>query len=493
MSGTVIVIADADKHVSKEEALDITKEQFEQLQSSVKLWRQWRKSTIQQNQKRNPNLKTKSRQWDQIQGPVLFARDQKFYIRTNRWVGTISSPQIVLQLQPKFPVKAALNIICSNALRNSSMEFNLPPQLDFLSQVGEDEMGFSVAYLFVSFVDSVFQSGARASYYTVQEKLHKPKGRILIATQMRKQQGILFPVHCSYQVHSYDNLENRLIKSGLKQLLYVIQSHSMQSYSPELISRLEYKIREHISKFDDIQVSDTTFDPRRLPKINYNQQNAYYQPACSLAGLILSQSSSSLQGDRSSGSLVLGSCWLYNMANEFEQYVRDSLRVSECLRGIAKGQVNWSLGDDVRMEPDLVLNNCVLIGDVKYRTYSPAKRRSDLFQILAYASTSIATLQDTVLVYAAVDKNFVDQSKKLQTFKTCEDLSEYLLLQDIRENVLLRCMQCTFLVDLLCSWDYEKRIWCCCLNLPESSHSMLAAQLAHVISLLEKHLPDLTL
>ena len=506
-----ICIEDADRNVSKEVILsDITEDDFNSLKASLHAWYSWRKdiisSTISSSasnfKKKNSNNSNNSSIY--FIGPVLFHRDGNYMLRINRWIGTISSSRVTIELKPKFPVKAALNIVCTNAMRNFNI-FSSPPHESFMSQYQEEDIGISVAYLLISFVENIIKMGIRAHYVKKNICTVQTRGKILLSKQMIKQKGLLFPVHCQVQDYTYDTIENQYIKAAIQRLLIMIQNGTMHSYDKELLKIIIRKLKEILTYFNQYYISDIIFRPDNLPNIYFDKLNQYYKPACSISSMIFSKS---FCGSISSSSMfelgnddnnikkqkqIFGSCWLYNMANEFEQFVRDSLKSFDSLSTIGKGHVDWSMQkNQVHMEPDLVLDNMTLIGDVKYRKYSQSKRRPDIFQILAYSNTKISTLQDVVLIYASVESLFLKQaltSNSIEKLESCSDFNEYIIYNDIRENIILICKECSLIVDLLCSWDFEKRIWCCCLNLPESTHKELKMQISHIAEIIIKHLP----
>merc|ERR1712137_1359581 len=188
--------------------------------------------------------------------------------------------------------------------------------------------------------------------------------------------GMVFPVHCQVQIHTYDTEENRFIKAALLRILTMIQNHTMQSYDKSLLSSLLQKIKEYLYQFDQAGVTSKIFYFGNIPRFHFHKLNSYYETSISISSIIISNSScGSLSNLQTGSNSIFGSCWLYNMANEFEQFVRDSLRRSERLSSICKGHVDWSMQkNQVHMEPDLVIDNRTLIGDVKYRKYSQSKR-----------------------------------------------------------------------------------------------------------------------
>ena len=507
--GKVIVVEDADKQISKEVVLDITEKQFIELKKTLQSWLAWRRKEKKQEDTKTTPIVRKSKkkaggktyQDFQTIGPILKKEGENFILIVNRWVGTISISDLIIELRPKFSVRASNNIICANALKKSNVNFFKSPNFTkegasavgqpLFSSIEEDEMGLVVSYLFVSFLEEIFKKGVRSDYHLKEVFCLNTKGKILISKQMKKQQGILFPVHCLVQRFSYDIPENQIIKAALKRIIYLLNSNQQLSYgNSEKIALLIEKLTSFYGKFNQMNISTlANVSYASLPKIRYTKLNSYYQPACSIAKMILHSSKSNLENNSKTGERMISSCWLHNMANEFEQFVRDSLQEGERLTELEKGRVEWTMSDsdEVRMEPDLVLDNSLLVGDVKYRVYSPAKRRSDLFQILAYSSTKIAVMQDTVLIYATADQ--VVKESKMDVFSSCSEFTDHLFSRDLRENKTVCCTGCSFICDLLCSWNLDKRIWCCCLDLPNSTFKQLKEQLKHVIDIIEKHLP----
>ena len=149
-------------------------------------------------------------------------------------------------------------------------------------------------------------------------------------------------------------------------------------------------------------VRRTNFAPTAVPDVVFTRLNRHYQPAVSLASLLLRSASLDLGAGG-----ARGSAFLIDMNSAFEQFVRRALR--DALNARAERfpdrppRTRLDRAGVVPLKPDLCLiedEQVVWAGDAKYkRLPAGAYRNADLYQLLAYAVA--LDLPGGTLVYAA--------------------------------------------------------------------------------------------
>jgi 5-methylcytosine-specific restriction enzyme subunit McrC len=144
------------------------------------------------------------------------------------------------------------------------------------------------------------------------------------------------------------------------------------------------------------------FAPAAVPDVSFTRLNRHYQPAVSLASLLLRCASL----DLGSGG-ARGSAFLIDMNKAFERFVRGALRVAlgADIARFPDRPPRHHLDKEgvVPLKPDLCLlgdRRVLWVGDAKYkRLPAGAYQNADLYQLLAYAIAF--DLPGGTLIYAA--------------------------------------------------------------------------------------------
>ncbi len=149
-------------------------------------------------------------------------------------------------------------------------------------------------------------------------------------------------------------------------------------------------------------VSRLEFARSAVPDIVFTRLNRHYQPAVSLASLLLRSASLELGAGG-----TRGCAFLVDMNDVFERFVRNALRaelgVDEA--GFPERPPRTLLDEAgvVPLRPDLCVvqqRRVVWVGDAKYkRLPAGGYRNADLYQLLAY--TVALDLAEGTLIYAA--------------------------------------------------------------------------------------------
>lgn len=296
-------------------------------------------------------------------------------------VGVLVARDIQVAVQPKVPLH---NLFLMLGVRTPELGAQL-------ARFGEDEdLLTAMARFFAESVERATVRGTLRGYRGTEEHLVAPRGRIDMATQLRRP-SLPSPVACRYDEFTDDIFENRVLVAALDRVRRV------PGLPPHLRSRLEHLATRlgtvHLGPVDPRAVDD--WRPTRL--------NRHYEVALRLAAIVLRNVSL-----RNSAGDIAAPAFMVDMNVLFQDFVFDRLR--NALRGRLEvsAEPTVHLGEQRRlaMRPDLIFrppgsprsSGAVFVGDAKYKLSSGPARMSDYYQLLAY--TTALGLDEGVLVYA---------------------------------------------------------------------------------------------
>lgn len=252
----------------------------------------------------------------------------------------------------------------------------------------DDDLWPAIAETLCRHAERAVLRGVLQGYVTEEESLPLVRGRIRVADQIARRQGMLLPVEVRYDEYSIDIAENRILRTALRRMLTV--------------PRLAPAIRARLSHLDGRLDGVTPLVAGApLPSWRPTRINARYHAALRLAGLVLRHQSFEV----GPGGLSVAS-FVVDMARVFEEFVTTALREAWCSRpGSTRSQYPTALDADraVRMKVDvvhLVDKRPLIVADAKYKLESSSGRypNADHYQLLAYC-TALA-VSTGWLVYA---------------------------------------------------------------------------------------------
>lgn len=346
--------------------------------------------------KETPGVRLSREQLDALQGmhpsPAIEVRptpgEQGVYDLTpGSMVGVVRLPDLTIEIAPKVSVQQVIFLI-SYALGQLRL---LPTRVD----VGIADLVEAMVRVFHDRVHRATHRGLLHGYETREEALHVVRGRIRIDDQLRRRFGLAVPIEVSYDEFTPDIPANQLLKAAVRRL-----------------ARLPLRSRESrrllgAMRTVFVNVSDIDYRPAdTLPDPPLNPLNAHYQPALSLARLILRSTTFELAEGR-----VRAASFLIDMNKVFEDFVvvalREALRLTAGVfpQGAQNRRLCLDQEERVRLEPDISWwenGRCTFVGDTKYKRASGNDaRNADIYQVLAYAVA--AGLPSALLIYAAAD------------------------------------------------------------------------------------------
>lgn len=309
--------------------------------------------------------------------------EDRYDLTADQRIGLVCLPELVVEIRPKVPMSSVLFLV-SYACGATSW-FDQLPELD-----GDPDLAEILALMLARMVQQSTRRGLLNGYQSEEESLQAPRGRILFDQQLRRRLTFLPPIDVRHDVFTADVLENRLLVAALG-----------------LMARLPHRwggTKREISRADRLfgAVQRIHFAPWAVPDVVITRSNRHYQPALSLARLLLRSASL----DIGAGG-ARGVAFLIDMNRAFEEFVRNSLR--EALRvdrsAFPERSPKYRLDEAgvVPLKPDLCLiggQRVVWAGDAKYKRLPVgAYRNADLYQLLAYAVA--LDLPGGMLIYAA--------------------------------------------------------------------------------------------
>lgn len=346
-------------------------------------------------------------------------------------IGVTDTGSVVISIQPKIAIERVMFLISyavdPSCWKELSSEY-----------AGHDSLVEAIAPAFCRLVSRATYRGLLHGYRATEDAMCTVKGRIRFDDQIRDRFGIAPPVEVSYDEFTEDITENQLLRAAIHRLRRLRLRSS-------LTVRALHEIED---AFYGVQL--VRYDHRRLPEIPITRLNRHYESALALARLILRASSF----EHAIGA-VTASCFLVDMNDVFESFVRRALQEALKADALSFGKINRGLRLDadrrIKLEPDLSWwrgGRCVFVGDCKYKRLSAAGfLHADLYQLLAY--TIASHVPSGMLIYAAGEceptKHLVDGVDKRLLVRTLDlEGSESQILGQVEgiAREILRTSEC---------------------------------------------------
>jgi len=307
----------------------------------------------------------------------------RYDLTPDQHIGLVCLPALVLEIRPKVPMSSVLFLLsyACDAVSWFEHQPEFTRDLDLVEILG---------IILARMVEHATRRGLLNGYQRRDQSLQAPRGRVLFDQQIRRHLGISPPIEVRHEIFTTDVIENRLLLAALAAMGRVPVRSSIAKRELFRAQRLFGA------------VSRVQYTPPTVPNVVFTRLNRHYQPAISLASLVLRSTSLEL----GSGG-ARGSAFLIDMNSAFEQFVRSALRdaLGADTARFPERPPRQSLDESgvVPFKPDLCLlvdGRIAWVGDAKYkRLPAGAYQNADLYQLLAYAVA--LDLPGGVLVYAA--------------------------------------------------------------------------------------------
>ena len=218
--------------------------------------------------------------------------------------------------------------------------------------------------------------------------MHAVRGRIRFDDQIRHRTGVLLPIEVRYDEFTDDILPNRLVKAAALRL------RGMSLLSSDASRQLAW-IAGMLGGAAHVE-----FPRDAVPEVKFDRLNEHYRSVVTLARLILRHGM--FEANRG---VVRASGFMVDMTRFFQEFTTAALRMSLSISEHEKFGEHHIRSLDIKgsvtLRPDLTWwegDDCVFVGDVKYKRTNGGVPNADLYQLLAYVTA--LDLPGGILVYA---------------------------------------------------------------------------------------------
>lgn len=318
---------------------------------------------------------------DWFQASLEPAADGKVVVIPGSRVGGAELDGLNVTVQPKLPIHRVLSIIAESVDPYSWLDLDMRVGVNWSF---ED----ALAALFVRACQQTFARGLHRSYRRERQELGYVRGKILIPQTIRRPTPV--PISVEADVFDEDVVENQVLASTLQRIRI---TPSISADVRAAAHREWRQVRHVIELREPLRAAD---------EIVWNRHNRRYEQAITLARLLLSAGSVTLEGrDEAVPGFVV------NMPAVIEQWVRVQLRRAWSLsnfemRDSWKGQLWLDQRRRISLQPDLAVRRdgaWRFVGDVKYKLLDTGgPNRDDIYQLLAYLTAT--GLREGTLVHA---------------------------------------------------------------------------------------------
>jgi 5-methylcytosine-specific restriction enzyme subunit McrC len=228
---------------------------------------------------------------------ISISDGKDFYIKTSSYVGFIKLPSgQALRINPKIEVKNLLYMIAyAYDLKSLSLDY-----IDKKQPISVNTPIELYVIVLINWVEKLIKKGIYKSYIQKEEYTSTPKGKILAY----ESQFCFNKMYCAYENLTYQNIENKIIKSTL---ILILTKHNINTDLKIRLRKLLFKL----SEIETIIISRNVFR-----NVKYNSFNSFYKPIIDLcetlySGILLTD----LKGAKSFSGFIV------NMNSLFEKFI----------------------------------------------------------------------------------------------------------------------------------------------------------------------------
>lgn len=304
-------------------------------------------------------------------------RDGQYKVVFRDVIGLVHVGDKQIRVKPKIPM-THFTYIASRS--------DLAPRLGTATTKIQEGENFTeiVARWFVEAAERLLRQGLRKDYTDQIDELDQVQGNILpVETTLLTSRGSPRAA-CSFQEFSDDTMLNRIVKAAC---LKVVRMNSIDS-------TLRSRARQVAYRMDGVGTIQTNDLRVRIDRLTVN-----YTRLLSLSRLVLAGLGLTVAAGRH-----VGTAFLIRTPELIEDGLRSILK--DGLQDIKVAKRRLMLGDSgLSINPDLVFGNTIAIADVKYRIFGKDWSKSDLNQVVTFA-TGFRTKAAAILGFAA-ENNFI--------------------------------------------------------------------------------------
>ena len=274
--------------------------------------------------------------------------------------GVVGLPDIDLHILPKIPISHFVHIARASISRPRLS--NEKVSIDSLDAFWE-----LIAEWCVSSVEKVVRDGLIADYHELTDDLSVVRGRANIRRTANHFVNGRLKANCTFEEFDHDNALNRVVRTAMRFI-----TGATWNVGAELKKRAA-RMNRALDGVGDIQKGDIF--------VQVDRRSRRYAEAIDLSVRILGEIGADIdQGSRA------GNTFLFYTPDLIEQGIRNIL--SDALAPCCVEKKSKSLSNQpvFGVNPDLVLGNGLVTGDVKYKLAGKNWVRDDVAQATLFAS-----------------------------------------------------------------------------------------------------------
>jgi 5-methylcytosine-specific restriction enzyme subunit McrC len=225
-------------------------------------------------------------------------------------------------------------------------------------------------------LDRALLLGPIQGYVSTTDTLNTVRGRIDMDEQIRRRQGLAFPIEVAFDDYTLDTPENRLL----------LTAATRATEFPRISASVRSRLRHAEGKLEGVQ---RVSRGQTLPRWRMTRLNTRYHDALVLAETLLRHTSL----ETAAGGEADVAAFAVDMAKVFEDFVSTALTEAGRERGavlVEQYPTYLDRSRTVAMRPDIVQldgSRPIAILDAKYkRSVESGARNPDAYQMLAYCT-----------------------------------------------------------------------------------------------------------
>lgn len=291
-------------------------------------------------------------------------------------VGAAEVGEVLLEVRPKDKVGISQLLFLLGYARDPGF------QAEDVAAQRTTDLWSSLAESLARLCERALARGVLHGYVSVEESLRTVRGRIRITDQMSRRPGMLLPLEVTYDEHTADIAENRIIRGAVRMLL------RLNRVDPLVRKRLAHLDR----KLDGVAVHRAGTP---VPIWRETRANSRYVPALRLARIILQN----CVAETADGKIRVAA-FAVNLAKVYEDFVETALGEALAELGISGGRTRRQYPavldhadgytNRINMNMDVVFEThgiARVVFDAKYKASTTGVyANADHYQMLAYCT-----------------------------------------------------------------------------------------------------------
>jgi 5-methylcytosine-specific restriction enzyme subunit McrC len=285
--------------------------------------------------------------------------DNTWVVRVREAVGTLGVGDLTIQVKPKIPREHFLYL----ALRSGIIP-RVDEQIAGVDLSGD--LGDLIAIWFLGATEKLLRGELSRGYDEMEDELTCVHGELRPLETARLYYSGRATAVCRFESFSQNIPLNRVIKEAAQIVA------SGPCFSPLMRGRA----RRILTRMEDVGA----FVPADL-RVSVDRLTHRYKQSLAFAKYLISHSAVQL-----AHSTHLAWSFLIRTPELMEEGVRSVLREGLSPQWEVKKERRWIPGSNVTLNPDIVVDSGLLVGDVKYKLVGSDWARADLYQVVAFAA-----------------------------------------------------------------------------------------------------------